>query len=175
MLPSREPGLTFLSTLDKEHIETIRVWRNEPQIWRWCRQNNLITEPQQLTWFESQSQDPTIRMFGVFDSRRQLVGVCGLTSIDLINRRAEFSCYIAPQFQRLGHCRRALCDLFDYGFEQMNLHQIWGETFAQNPALELFLDLGMIQDGVRRDFYFKDGQYTDAILISVLSHEWMPQ
>lgn len=163
----------FLGPLEPSYNLTFRRMRNDPLIWRWCRQNNLITESQQERWRDSADADPSIRMFSII--RREpfgdVIGVCGLTSIDLINRRAEFSCYIDPGYQKYGHGRESLMTLFKYGFEEMNLNIIWGETFSDNPAQHLFEKLGMVKEGLRRDFYFKAGKYCDAILYSIKRSE----
>ena len=104
---------------------------------------------------------------------RNLVGVCGLTDINLIHRRAEFSLYIFPEYHRRGYAKDALKALFRHGFDDLNLHSIWGETFDGNPALSLFTDkLGMVYEGTRRQFYFKNGKYVDAHIISLTKEEF---
>ena len=100
------------------------------------------------------------------------VGVCGLTDIDWINRRAEFSLYVAPEQHRKGLGHRALNLLFAEGFGTLNLNLIWGETFKGNPAAIMFLKAGMKKEGTRREFYYRNGIYTDAILYSIRRDEF---
>jgi RimJ/RimL family protein N-acetyltransferase len=101
-----------------------------------------------------------------------IVGVAGLTSIDRLARRAEFSLYIGPEHHGEGYGRKALIALFTKGFRDLGLNLIWGESFDGNPAIRLFESLGMIREGTRRDFYFKDGRFIDAHLFSIRSTEW---
>jgi RimJ/RimL family protein N-acetyltransferase len=110
-------------------------------------------------------------MYGVM-RQGDLVGVCGLTSIDLINQRAEFSLYIGPEYQGLGYGKAALLTLITHGFRVLNLNCIWGETFNKNPAAEMFEELGFKKEGTRRDFYFRDGRFINAHLYSLLRSEW---
>lgn len=147
-------------------------WRNDKAIWRWCRQNDLISRAQHDAWFTKQASDPTIRMYGVHDCEGQLVGVCGLTSIDPINRRAEFSLYIGTQHQGVGFGRAALSTLLSHAFRNLGLHLVWGESFDDNPAMSVFESLGFKKEGVRRDFYFRDGKFIDAHLYSIKAEEW---
>jgi ribosomal-protein-alanine N-acetyltransferase len=164
-----------LQPLDSTDMEIARKWRNSYTIWAWTRQNDLISDVEQAAWFERQSKDPTIRMYMVVvqtDGHDKPVGVCGLTSIDWMNRRAEFSLYIAPAFQRRGFGKKALGLLLDHGFTNLGLRQIWGETFETNPAMKVFIELGMTKDGTRRQFYWKDGRWLDAHLVSILADEW---
>lgn len=161
-----------LGPLDRVQIQKIRAWRNDPQIYKWCRQTDLIADADQEDWFERQRKDPGTRMYLIHAAGGDPVGVCGLTSIDHINRRAEFSLYIAPEHQKAGLGRLALQTLLTHGFSALNLHVIWGETFDGNPAAKMFEALGMKCEGTRRAFYFKEGRYLDAHLYSVLSFEW---
>jgi len=180
-----------LRRIEKSDLSLLRQWRNDPRIYSWCRQNNLISEIDQEKWFIKQNDDPTIRMFCFLNEHEPeisngsewghsckhtpecIIGVCGLTDIDLVNRRAEFSLYVAPEFQGKGYARGVLKLLFEHGFDDLNLNLIWGETFAFNPAQYLFEKIGMKRDGVRRDFYFKGGEYIDAILYSIKREEWV--
>jgi RimJ/RimL family protein N-acetyltransferase len=147
-------------------LELLRGWRNDSSVWNWCRQFTLIDDVQQANWFERQSADRSIEML-LIKHRGSSVGVCGLTDIDYKNRRAEFSLYIAPEYQGKGLAIPSLRSLFQYGFLELNLQRIWGECFEDNPANHIFEKLGMEKEGARRNFYFKNGGYVDAILYSI--------
>ena len=163
-----------LSTLKEENLEKYRLARNSPAIYRWCRQIGLISEIDQKNWFIRQNSDPKIQMFEInapANKKSGLVGVTGLTDIDLINGRAEFSLYIMPEFQGLGLADPALKTIFKFGFNTLNLNSIWGETFDGNIAASVFEKLGMKKDGYRREFYYKEGQYIGATIYSLLRSE----
>lgn len=147
------------------------VWRNDPNIRKWCRQHDVISHKQHLAWFDRQDADPTIKMYAI-THQSGLVGVCGLTSIDYINRKAEFSLYIGTEFQRRGFATEALELLIDVGFGAYNLHSIYGEAFAENPAIKMFEKIGFTRSGKNRDAYFRDGRYIDAYIFSILSDDW---
>lgn len=164
-------GITLDRLNKKFHLDDTFMWRNDYSIWKWCRQNNSLEPINHEKWFEKIAVDPKIEMFGIFDGR--LVGVCGLTDIDSLNQRAEFSLYIAPEYQRQGYAWAALKTLLSHGFMNQNLNVIWGETFEGNPAFDLFLKIGMKHEGTRRQFYFKEGKHIDAHLVSMTSHEFL--
>ena len=163
-----------LRPFDSPMAGIARLWRNEPKIRKWCRQQDLISDQAQAEWYERQEKDPSVRMYGIADSDNlnAPAGVCGLTSIDWINRRAEFSLYIAPMSQGAGLGKKALQTLLSHGFENLGLHQIWGESFDKNPAMKTFDALGFSRDGVRPQFYFRDGKFVDAHLFSMLASDW---
>lgn len=149
----------------------VNEWRNDPKIWRWTRQNDLISLAEQKDWFERQSKDPTIQMYGIW-KEDYIVGVCGFTSINHKNRNAEFSLYIAPSRHGERLSKPTLLTLFSHGFKNMGLKCIWGETFEGNRAARLFEQVGMTFDGKRRQFYWKDGHFNDAYIYCILDVEF---
>ena len=163
-----------LARIEYADLPKLREWRNHWDIWRWCRQEDLIHPARHDEWWDWQAKDDHTSMFKVVSGTGQIVGVCGLTSIDHFHRRAEFSCYIGPEHQRHGYATQALKTLFTHGFKNLNLNLIWGETFDGNPAAKVFEKIGMKLDGTRREFYWKAGQYLPAHLYSVLAWEWKP-
>lgn len=160
-----------LGPLSRENREVYRSARNDYSIWKWCRQNDIISEMQQEEWLEKQHKNPHIRMYEVL-SGGLCVGVCGLTDIDHINQRAEFSLYIIPEHQGNGYGKLALKTLLAHGFKNLNFKIIWGESIVPNPAIEMFKKIGMTFEGTRRDFYWIEGEFRDAVLFSMRRDEF---
>lgn len=146
-------------------------WRNNYVVRRWTRQNDLISIRDQKAWIEKQNDDPNTKMYMIWNGFAE-VGVCGLTHINWVNRNAEFSLYIAPEEQRKGYGKKALKTLLSHGFNTYGFESIWGETFNGNPASNLFLSLGMQVEGLRRNFYYRDGHFINAHILSILRREW---
>ena len=164
-------------------------WRNDPSIYRWCRQHTPITEMEHADWLKKIHVDPTIKMFSVYWDTSEImtnaahainvfevgyVGVCGLTSIDRHNRNAEFSLYIAPEEQGNGYATPALKALCKYGFNTLGLKRIWGEVFDGNPAIEMFQKAGFRTEGTLRSSYWRDGKWIDSFRIGLLAEEFNP-
>ena len=151
-------------------------WRNDPKVWKWCRQNGPLSQAEHDSYWYKTELDHSSRFFALKDNLPKIggdiVGCAGLTSIDLVNSRAEFSLYIGPEHHGKGYGTDGLKALFSWGFGYLNLNSIWGESFDGNPALRIFDKLNLSRDGIRRDFYFRDGRYIDAHLVSVKRNEW---
>lgn len=168
----------ILAPLVRKQIGQLLIWRNDARIWRWCRQNSTISEASHEAWFDGLASRKDVRMFGVVDAESgKLVGVCGLTDIDETNRRAEFSLYIGPEFQRQGLGRKALKTLIDHAFVDLNYVKVWGEAYQGSPAMAMFEPLGFKAEGVRRAHYYRGGKYIDCTLYSILRGEptWWQQ
>lgn len=165
----------YLGCIRTQDLETMRRERNSWEIRQWCRQVGLINVEDQEAWHEQILADPSIQMFSVYKGNSEdtsPLGVCGLTSLNFVSRNAEFSTYIFKNQQNKGYGKKALKTLFCHGFYNLNLHLIWGETFDGNPAALIFDKIGMVHEGIRRQFYFKNGHYLDAHLYSITVNEW---
>jgi RimJ/RimL family protein N-acetyltransferase len=162
-----------LDTINYPTVSIMREWRNDFRIWQWCRQNDLISQDSHQEWANSLKDRHDVKMYAIKDENYGVVGVCGLTDICHFNQRAEFSLYIAPECHEKGYGKKALMTLLSHGFMNLNLHVIWGETFDGNHAFEMFLCLGMTHEGSRRDFYYKNGKFIDANLVSMTKQDYM--
>jgi len=149
-------------------------WRNHPAINSFTRQNGVIGQVDMERWRHRIAKDPSIEMFGILatDKKNENIGTCGLTSISYIHGTAEFSLLINPELQGRGYGTDSLKALLQYGFENMRLNCIWGETFETNPALKMFKKIGMTEEGRLRQRYFKAGKYLDSIIVSILASEF---
>jgi RimJ/RimL family protein N-acetyltransferase len=157
--------------------ECAQEWRNDFAVWKWCRQFTLIDEESQERWLDRISSDSTIKMFTIVADCHgtwglRSVGVCGLTSIDHVNQKAEFSLYIAPEYRGRGYAHDALLTLLKHGFDDFNLNRIWGETYQDNPARNIFDRVGMVAEGWLRDSYFRNGQFIRSVIYSMLRKDF---
>lgn len=159
-----------LGTLERKHIPQLRAWRNDYGTWRSCRQNDLLNEVEHEAWFLKQANDPSISMYSIIQCG-EIRGVCGFTSIDLLNRRAEFSLYIDHELKCDDVGFSALKTLISHGFSNLGLNHIFGESFDQDRT-ERLERAGFKKEGTRREYYFRSCQFVDAHLYSILRREW---
>lgn len=156
--------------LTRDISEKQLSWRNDPQVNKWTRQNGILSKTEHEGWLERIKKDHSIVMFGI-QAEGKAVGTCGLTSISFVHGTAEFSLLIDPEQRQRGYGKASLIELLKYGFKHLRLNLIFGETFVSNPALKMFIDLGMKEEGMLRERYFKDGIYIDSIPVSIDSKE----
>lgn len=169
----RNLPLVSLRRLTEADLEATFKWRNHPDIQKWCRQYDALHLQNHRDWYAWQAKEKSVSMYAVCDSNDKLIGVCGLTSIDLINRTAEFSLYIAPGEHGSGYGEACLRQLIKKGFLDYGLNCIWGETFETNKAANMFERVGFKLEGVRRNFYFREGKFINCKLYSILRSEYV--
>ena len=178
-----------LDVIDVDNIEWMRAQRNQPEMRQYFREWKDISKDQQAKWYASRgnNSDPNHVYFqiavreelkGTLSYARQhsipdIIGCCGLHYVDWRLRSAEFGIFLSQDVRGQGFGKDALTVLFDYGFREMNLHKIWAEVYDNNQAINTYTKgLGMKQDGLLRDNYFKNGKYGNSIMLSVLEDEW---
>lgn len=151
-----------LNRLERTDLEEIFKERNNPDTMIYTRQFLPLHWEDHLEWFQKQRIDPKIEMFAIRDAINELIGVCGLTSIDYINSKAEFSLYIFSGYRRLGYGTNCLEELMKIGFDKMNINMIWGETFEGNPAEMIFKKCHFKYTGMLPQSYYRDGEYINS-------------
>lgn len=154
----------MLDTIEK--ATKARTWRNNPDLNRYFRQSDLITERHQLKWIEHIQTDPTICMYSIIQGIK-CVGVCGLTNIDPIHSKAEISCYTEDYKKPL--LKKAIMTLIYHAFYDFDLHRLWGEIFEYNKTMiEVFEELNFKEEGRLKESYYKNGKYIDSIIFGLL-------
>lgn len=168
----KRPPQLSLRPFDETHVAQALAWRNQYAIYKWCRQREPLTLARHRKWFESLATRDDVKMYAIHNDKKEFVGVCGLTDIDHVNRRAEFSMYVGPEFQGQGIGEQALRMLLRIAFDVHNLVTVWGESFEGNPATKMFERVGFKYEGMRRAFYYRDGKQIGATLWSILRDEY---
>lgn len=102
------------------------------------------------------------------------VGEVVLNEIDEDNRSANFRIALAAEAQfGKGYGSEASHLLLHYGFEKLGLHRTSLEVYRFNPrAIHVYEKLGFKHEGVRRDALRWEGEYIDALQMSILEHEF---
>lgn len=149
-------------------------WRNQSLVW--TRESRKTEASDQYMYFSNLKTD---REFFAIMKDQTIVGVAGLTEISFAHKTAEFSLLIGSEFQRQGYGAQALQALLTYGFETLDLHLIFGQTFKYpliygiNPGAKMYQRLGFQLDGVLRHRFFKEDQWVDALIYSITHEEFL--
>jgi RimJ/RimL family protein N-acetyltransferase len=102
-----------------------------------------------------------------------LAGTIGLYDFNRRHQRACLRLRLSPAYQGKGLAFQAGVILLDYGFNTLNLHKIYADSFSDNePIVRFYLRIGMVSEGVARDHYFHRGCFRDATRFSILRDEF---
>lgn len=102
------------------------------------------------------------------------IGNIALHAIHPVYRSAEFSILIGEQKAwGKGYGLEAIALLMTHAFNNLNLRRISCGTFSNNYAMQkIALNLGMQEEGMRRQAAFKEGRYLDVKEYGVFAEEF---
>lgn len=161
--------MIHLRVLEREDLKQLRDWRNDPEIFSRVREYRYLNMENQEAWFNSLRDDRQTIMFGI-ETDSRIIGVCGLTNIDWIGRKAEVSIYVGnKEFRGKGLGKEILDLLAQYAFEECNLNRLWAEIFHGNESGKMtFEKSGYQLEGVLKYHNFKGGKYIDSWIYGLL-------
>ena len=166
-----------LFAVEKEDLEHLRNWRNNPDFRKHFREYRELNMRQQEIWFEEKVvKDDTTLMFSIKENdSHRLIGCCGFVYINWVHRHADLSLYIGLDnnyIDDIGYAEDSCNILLDYGFNQLNLNKIWTEIYEFDALKkELYDKMGFKQDGLLRENYWYDGQWWVSRISSKLASE----
>jgi hypothetical protein len=166
-----------LRAIEKQDLETLLMWRNQPELRRYFREFRELNSTQQLIWFEKCVLDNSkTHMFSICELESQnLIGACGLCYIDWVNRSADFSIYIGAEGlyidDKYAHDAGDL--MIRYAFDELNLHRLWAEIYNFDQIkMQYFSKLGFLLEGKFRDTHWAEGKWHDSLFYSLLSTDF---
>ncbi len=173
MLKGKTVGLRAIEEGD---LAQLLAWRNQPEFRRYFREYRELSSTNQKEWFEKAVRgNDSLRMFAIEELKGgRLLGCCGITYINWVDKNADFSIYI-------GADNLYIDDLFaldaarimaKYGFNELNMHRLWAEIYDfDEPKKKMFATLGFKLDGRHRETHFTEGKWCDSLFYSLLRHE----
>jgi ribosomal-protein-alanine N-acetyltransferase len=128
-------------------------------------------------FIDAKSEQPRVKYsFAVtLKTNGQLIGNCNLRKNQLEDRVAEIGYEIAPAHWGKGYATEAARAIVAFGFDELKLHRIAAWCITENTASVRVLEkLGMRLEGRLREQEWLKGRWWDALLYSILEHEWNP-
>ena len=109
------------------------------------------------------------------NNSKKPVGEIGLSSIDLINKRARTFTLIGDHtYRNRGIGKEAKSLLLDYAFNTLNLNRIYCSVTVDNKYwIESLKKLGFKLEGIERQASYRDGEYRDKVLLALTKEDWV--
>ncbi len=168
--------LIALRDVRQEDKETIRQWRNLPEVAEYMYTDHYITPEEHEKWFVGVFKDTTRKHFIITYAQKD-VGTVDFYNIDNQNKRCYWAFYLASADTRgkgIGGLVEKLA--LKYVFEQLQFNKLCCEVLKFNESvIELHKSFGFNQEGYFRQHIFKAGLFLDVVSMAILKQEWEVQ
>ncbi|MGN7286414.1 GNAT family N-acetyltransferase [Shouchella rhizosphaerae] len=113
-------------------------------------------------------------MFTIENEEGNNIGSINLNRIDERNGTFSIGIIIDKQYRGKGYGTSAMNILLKYAFFERRLHKFNDCVLEGNEgSVKMMEKLGCIQEGVRRQVVYMDGQYVDLILFGLTKDEFV--
>jgi RimJ/RimL family protein N-acetyltransferase len=164
----------ILAPIKREHIEKFLIWLNDPEITQYLMQFRPLTEDMEEEWYESLKDRKDDIIFAILIDKTKLIGNCSIMNINWIDRVGTCGIFIGDkEEQGKGYGTEAMELLLMYGFNTLNLNRLALEVNDFNSrAIKCYRKVGFVEEGRKREACFRNGEYHDQIMMSILRKEF---
>ncbi len=160
-----------LRAVEEADYPLIHRWMNHPEVWHYMdfeRPVSLHDVREDIERARREGHPFTI----VVGDRP--IGRIGLNRFRGRDRICALYMFIGePAYWGQGYARDAAMALLGYAFDRLDLHQVELWTLGDNDrALAVYRKCGFVEEARLRDRSFKDGTWTDHVVMSVNREEF---
>lgn len=171
---------------ERADISKFVGWLNDPEVRRYLSLNMPISMASEEQWFENMLKLPAPEQPFAIEIRKtstenetdtwEMIGNCGFMDIDHTARSAEVGLFIGDKScWNKGYGTEVMRLLLHFGFETLNLNRIFLHVDEDNKGgIRAYEKAGFVDEGRLRQAVYRDGQYLDLLIMSVIRSEWDP-
>ena len=153
--------------LEPSDLAQIYLWENDLDINR-VTLSKVPFSKYMLEQYISQShldiQEAGQFRFMLMDDGGHAIGCVDLFDYDAVARRAGMGIVIDEKSRSKGYATDAIALMKDYAFNRIGMHQLHCSISVDNSSsLNLFENSGFVRIGIRKDWIFKNGSFSDVI------------
>lgn len=166
-----------LRALTEADIEKTLYWHNQEDISDLYSGHPFpVNFEMERKWFEKiLTSNIPVTVFGIeYTEEKTLIGITVLKDINLINRSAEFSIYIGDkEYRGKGLSKESTLETLRFGFHKLGLNRIFLKVLEENEiAKNLYISVGFKQEGLLRESAFKNNNFKNEFLMSILKDDF---
>jgi diamine N-acetyltransferase len=167
-----------LRKLERVDLPQFVEWLNDPEVRAGLGAYLPLSQAEEDRWYEKTLDRPSEEHVLVVEVREedswQMIGSTSFFDIDWRNRKAEFGILIGDKnYWNRGFGTEITRLMLKHGFETLNLNRIYLKVYTTNPrARRAYEKAGYTLEGTLRQADFREGQYVDDLIMSVLRDEW---
>lgn len=153
--------------LEKDDLQFLNEVRNH-----YCEEflhdSRKFTIEETVSWFQEYNPE-----YYIIEINGNRIGYFRISNVSKTNRNLYLGADIHPKFVGLGYGYKSYVKFIPFLFDHYQLNKITLEVLATNTrAINLYHKLGFHQEGVKRQEVYRNGQYVDSIIMSLLKKEY---
>lgn len=169
-----------LREIEDRDMPIVNKWRNDSRLISMLgAQYRYINQTVDRNWFDGymKNRSSQVRCAIVSDECDEIMGMVSLTSIDHLNQSAEFHIMIGDSAnQGKGIGTFAVKEMLKHAFNNLNLQRVELTVLDSNiRAQHLYEKCGFVKEGTLRKYAYKNGEFVDMHMYSILKNEYLEQ
>ena len=155
-----------LRPLAVDDLETIRAWRNHPNVRSSMFSTSEISREEHQGWFDRASADAARRLLLLERDDRAI----GFVQFQILGGGgiAEWGFYVAPGAKK-GTGGLLARHALRFAFRDAGFHKVCGRVLAFNePSIAFHLKFGFQREGILREHHFDGSRYHDVLCFGLL-------
>lgn len=162
-----------LRAVERVDLPTFVKWINDQEVTQFLELNPPMSLEDEEKWFVNlqKSED---KVFSIDTKEGKLIGNVGLMRLNWKDWSVLIGIMIGEkEFWNQGYGTDAIETLLRYLFDELALNRVYLIADERNArALRCYEKLGFKKEGVLRQNRYKDGVYTNDVMMSLLKDEW---
>ena len=149
-------------------------WFNQPQVMFQCGFEKPTNEEEIKTCINVNHKSKDSVWFTITDLDGNIIGETGLLRMFPAWHQTDLTIIIPdPKMQHKGYGTEAIRILLDMAFHEYEMYRVSiGVVGLNTNALEFYKKIGFKQEGILEEAYYYNNEYSDFIMMRILSHEW---
>ncbi len=163
---------------ERSDLPTFVEWLNDPEVTYGLSVYLPMSMAQEEKWFENMLTRSPDSQPMVIEAKRGdawvVIGNMGLFEFNHRAHSAEIGIMIGNKaYWNKGYGTESIGLILKHGFETLNLNRIMLRVYDNNPrAIRCYEKAGLSHEGRLRQAHYKDGEYVDVLMMSILREEW---
>lgn len=157
-----------LRAIEPEDLPHFVRWENNSDLWSFGAQIQPLSKFAISEYLEQTLTNDVFSMRQVrfvIEHEKTIVGCIDFFDIDPLSRKASIGLVIDNDHQRNGFALEAMHKMLCYGFDMLNLHQIYAHVPVSNtPSISLFEKSGFEKTACLKDWICRKGKFEDVYL-----------
>ena len=158
----------------EEDAAFFAYWFNQPKIMFQCgfEKPTDLEEEKRMIAVDHRSDDSV--WFTITEPDGNIIGETGLLRMFPAWRQTDLTIIIPdPAMQHKGFGAEAIRLMLDMAFHEYGMHRVSIGVVALNTdALAFYEKIGFRREGRLEEAYYYNGEYSDFIMMRILSREW---